>query len=275
MTNSRLLLSAAPLLLACACSIPSDASWSGLHASAYGGLLVAGTEGEVKNVQATSGGANLRGDLDLDSATDSVFTFGGRAGIAPFELVFSDLAFQTRNPSIFAAGGTFAGNVLAADLRSTTTVDMAVRKLLLGLDVFASGAFRVGLLLGVDEVSFDELSLTADQNALGGLVSKGDREVVLRDEQVYVPMVGARADLDLPADLRLGAELTGVSASTSDVDVSYFDFDANLNYAITANIEVLVGYRFITLDVDGSFDGTRLDTALDITGPYFAVGVVF
>ncbi|MBC8327547.1 MAG: hypothetical protein H8E31_02260 [Planctomycetes bacterium] len=260
---------------AASCSVPSEAAWSGLHFNAYGGMLDVSTEGTVDNVKATSGGANVQGDVDLGAASDSVLLFGGRAGVAPFELVFSDLSFNTGNPSVFAAGGTFAGNVLTSNLRSTTTVDMAIRKMLLGIDVFATGVFRLGLLLGVDEVSFDELSVTADQSALLGAISPGDKQVVLSGESVFVPMVGARADIDLPSGFRVGAELTGVAASTSDVDVSYFDFDGSLNYAITDNIEALLGYRYITINVDGSFDGTRLDTELDITGPYIAVGIVF
>lgn len=274
MRTRALLLLALPLA-AVSCSIPSEAAWSGLHVNGYGGMMNVSTEGTVDNVKATSGGANVKGDVDLSSDSDAVFVFGARAGVAPFELIFSDLAFSTANPSVFAAGGTFAGNTLTTNLKSTTTVDMAVRKILLGIDVFATGIFRLGLLLGVDEVSFNELSITADQNALLGAISKGDKEVVLRDESVFVPMVGARADLELPYDFRVGAELTGVSASTSDVDVSYFDFDGSLNYALTENIEALLGYRYVTINVDGSFDGTRLDTELDITGPYFAVGIVF
>ncbi|RMH03877.1 MAG: hypothetical protein D6702_04865 [Planctomycetota bacterium] len=263
------------LLLLPGCVSAGDAAWSGLHASAFGGMMAASTDGAVNNVKATSHGADLKGDVDLGSDTDNVFHFGARAGVSPFELVYSDLSLRTANPSVFAAGGTFAGNVLAADLRSTTTVDMAVRKLLLGLDVFSTGVLRLALLLGVDEVSFDEISLTADRNALGGLVQKGDKQVVLRDETVYVPMVGARADLDLPEGFRLGAELSGISASTGDADVSYFDFAGAVHYAFTANIEALLGYRYITIDVDGTFSGSRFDSSLDLTGPFLAVGVVF
>jgi hypothetical protein len=274
MTKPALLLAALGLL-APSCSMASDTAWAGLHAHGYGGMMLLSSEGSLDDVSSTVGGADVSGAVDFDSADDSVLVYGARVGIAPFELVFADVAARTENGGTFAAGGTFAGNTLTADLASTTTLDLAVRKLLLGIDLLATDQFRLGLLVGVDEVSFDEVSVTAAEDALLGLIQAGDREVVLSDENVFVPMVGVRADLQLPIGLRLGGELSGISVDTSDVKVSYFDFDGNLNYAITENIEALAGYRYVTVDVDGSFDGTTFNSNLDLSGPYVALGIVF
>ena len=88
-----------------------------------------------------------------------------------------------------------------------------------------------------------------------------------------MPVIGLRGDLRLPYGVRLGGELTGMSADISDVELSFVDLDLNANWSPWTNVEAVVGYRMVSADLDGSIDGTALDVTLDADGPY--VGVAF
>ncbi len=259
----RLTFLCLPFLASCA--LPGDSAWSGAHVNAFGGMVLMSAEGsadEISVPDSTLG--NLEGSLEFEKAEESSLYYGARIGFAPFELIFSDFGFSAEHPSSLT--GLFEGAPVI-DLDTTTDLDLSVRKAMIGIDILNTGVFRLGLLGGVDELAFSSFGITD--------INTGRRQALLDDEQALVPMVGVRADLDLPLDIRLGGELTGIQVDVDEISVSYFDLDANLNYAITNSIELLVGYRAIELDVDGSFDEASLNTAIEFGGPYAALGIKF
>ncbi len=259
-------------LVSTSCSLAGDSPWNGFHANGFVGLDSVGLDGSARNVS-VSGGA-LAGNVDIRSKSDSSTYYGARAGLAPFELVFSDLSLNTRNPSSLAAGGTFLGNTVTTDLASTTVVDMEIRKLLLGIDLINADTFRIGFLIGVDEVDFNDILVISDQ-AFGGVINPGDSASVVHGETAWVPLLGVRGDVDLPFDLRLGAELSGMSINTNGVQADYWDFDGSVNYEFTPHIEGLIGYRYVDMGFQGTLGGTSLDSSFTLDGPYVAVGVSF
>ena len=91
-------------------------------------------------------------------------------------------------------------------------------------------------------------------------IKKGEREDVVKDKALPIPMIGVRADALLPfLGIRAGAEITGLKVDVDDgtdaVDITYLDMDANLNYVLWdltfGEVELRVGYRKITMDLEG------------------------
>ena len=79
--------------------------------------------------------------------------------------------------------------------------------------------------------------------------------------------------MQLPFGVRLGGEITGLSADFDDADIKLTDIDLNANYEPWDNVELVVGYRMIDVSIDGEISGTALDAELDLTGPYFGVAL--
>jgi len=276
MLNKRLFPLA--LIIAPACALPGDAAWSGAHLNAFGGMIQMENSGAMNNLVVGAGGAgDLEGDVDMGTSKDSVFYGGGRIGFAPLELVFSTFSVDSETLSSMS-GTSFNGVPLGGlSMDATTDLSMNIQKAMLGLDLFNSGVFRIGILLGVDQLSFNEWGVTSHgfDDGAGNTIGAGIREPIVSNEDVLVPMAGLRLDAEIPFGIRAGVEYTGIDLDVEDIDVSYFDFDANLNYAFTDQIELIVGYRSIDFSLNGELDATTLDAELGFTGPYAALGIAF
>jgi len=237
--------------------------------------------GDVTDINIDSvPGQELVGDLTMTEATNSVFYGGARIGFAPVEFVYSTFAVDSTQDSNMSAGGTFFGQPLGADFSTTTDLDISLNKLMMGMDLFNSGVFRVGLMVGVDELNFSNFSLTTEDglsDGMGGfLIAPGTSQTIVSDEKLLVPMGGLRADVYLPlTGLRLGGEYSGISIDVDDAAIEYWDLDVNLNYALMKNVEILAGFRDVTLDISGNLDGAQMTAALGFDGPYLAVGILF
>lgn len=282
MKQHNLLIPILVLTMSSSCALPGDSAWSGAHFNAFGGMIDVSSGGTVSDINITTPGEELVGDLDMTSVKDNVFYGGARIGFAPLEFVYSQFAVDADHDSVMTAGGTFFGTLLTANLDATTNLDLSLRKLMMGMDIFNSGTFRIGLMIGVDELNFANFEVTTvdgipDGLGLGGfLVDPGTSQIIVADEKVLVPMGGLRADVALPlSGLRFGAEYSGISIDVDDAQIEYWDLDVNLNYALMENVELLVGYRDISLDVAGDFGDAEMIAALGFNGPYFALGILF
>jgi hypothetical protein len=86
-------------------------------------------------------------------------------------------------------------------------------------------------------------------------------------------MIGLRGDVQLPFGVRLGGEISGLSTNIDDTDVTYLDLDINANYEPIDNVELVVGYHRIDIDVTGTLDDATIDVEMLIDGPYFGVSL--
>jgi len=284
-------LLAATAILAPSCAIPGDAAWSDLHADIYGGSISTDLSitAPTIDVQDDVGGTELTGDFTIDDASSSGSIFGGRVGFAPFELVVSQFDYSAIHSGTLdgtVTWGTFTGN-LDAPLAISSNLDLTVQKLMLGIDILNTPAARVGLLFGIDNMDFADFSV---ETLAGGfandveVIKKGEREDVVKDKALPIPMIGVRADALLPfLGIRAGAEITGLKVDVDDgtdaVDITYLDMDANLNYVLWdltfGEVELRVGYRKITMDLEGVLESNELNADLEFSGPYFAISAVF
>lgn len=267
-------LAASSAVLLAACSIPGGAAWSDLHASAFGAGMAAGAEaaGSGVTVNDSSGaGFDFRGDFALERDTAAAAHYGARVGFAPLEVAVSQFGYDG-TPSGAVSGVTrFAGIPVSGSFAIAGDVELAVTKLTAGLDLLNTPLFRLGVLAGVDYVEIDRFDLIA-REAAGG-VAVGDVQTILEDESSAVPILGLRADARIPFFGRVSAEASGLQADFDDADVSYFDVDLAAHWEPWKQVELLLGYRAVSMDVEGRVGSADLDVELDLDGPYLGLSV--
>ncbi len=267
------LLGAPFLVLASACGtiLPGDAAWNDLHANAYAAVYRPSLSADVNDIVVNDTSAadlDFQGDLDVASGSRSVALFGARVGFAPLELSVAHFGFSGENDAVADGLVTFRGIPVSGSIASTLATDLSVDKLMLGWDALNNPVFRLGLLLGVDLVQIDRLDVIARESAAGGAIQPGDVQTILSDETAPAPIFGFRADVRLPHDFRLGGELTGVSANVDEADFSYTDLDVALHWMAWDPIEIVIGWRALSLDLDGTVSDTVIDISMDLSGPY-------
>ncbi|NQU47581.1 MAG: hypothetical protein HQ519_02945 [Planctomycetes bacterium] len=255
-----------------ACAIPGDAAWSDLHANGYGSLYNLNASGAVNDVSVSSAPIAISGDLSIKENSDTNFLGGARVGFAPMEVSMSMFSHKSIHNGAFV--GNFdlgTGTSFTGTSDADTTLDFEVTKLMLGFDMMNTGLFRIGILFGVDMVTFNDFSVTASQ------AGKSLTYAIATDEEIPIPMVGVRGDLLLPEGFRVGAEVSGVSADIDDIDGTFLDIDAQIGWTPMDNewIEVLIGYRMMSFDFKGELDGTSVDAEVDFDGFYWGVGITF
>jgi hypothetical protein len=250
------------------------AAWSDLHASAFGSALAAGVDSSGTDVtvnDSSGGGFDFEGDFELERNTEVAAYYGARVGFAPFELSVAQFGYDGENDGNVSSASRFAGAPLSGDLLVTSELDVAVTKLMVGVDLLNTPAARIGLLAGLDWVEFDRFDLIARESK--GSVAAGDVQTILEDESSPVPMIGVRADVAVPFLGRVGAEVTGLEADFDDADILYLDFDVAAHWEPWEHVEIMIGYRAIMMEVEGSVGDADLDVDLDVNGPYVGLSV--
>ena len=269
-----LLVLAAILLPACA--IPGDAAWSDLHASAFGSAYATSFEVGATGItvnDSSGGGVDFSGDLDLESNTSTALYYGARLGFAPLELSVSQFGYDESNDGVVSSGSEFGGTPISGDLDVKSEMDMSVTKVMLGLDIINTSVFRIGLMAGLDYLELDQFDLIAQESQGPGFVQAGDRQTILESQSIPLPLLGIRGDVALPFGTRLGAEVTGMTFNYDDSDLLMLDWDVAAHWEPFSNVEVMVGFRAVKVELDGEVDGTVLDMEMDFQWPYAGITV--
>ena len=254
------------LLLACsalipACAIPGDSPWSDLHVNVDAAGFNPTFEASAGRIARTG----IDGSFSINSKEEYTDLYGARFGFAPFEFSVSQFSYSRNQTGVF--NGTLGGIQLSPGTPVDSSLELTATKMMVGIDVLNTSIARVGILAGFDLLSFNKLSLT---NA--GIVQN-----VLANQEVPMPIIGLRGDIAIPGtSISLGAEISGISIDVDDLEASFFDHNINLSMEIVKNAEVVVGYRTISLNIDGVIDNTQIQNMdLSMSGPYFGVSVYF
>lgn len=262
------------MLLVPACAIPGGAAWSDLHASAFGSAMAVGADASGHGItvgDSSGGGFDFAGDLALRRNTEAAAFYGARVGFAPLEFAVSQFSYDGTNEGEAQGATRFAGKSITGDLAVGGELDLSVTKLMVGVDLLNTPVARIGVLAGVDWVEFDRFDLIAREAVAvsgGGSVAVGEVQTILEDESSPVPMLGLRADLRLPFFGRVGAELSGLEADLDDADLLFLDFDLAAHWEPWENVEFMLGYHAVLMEVDGAVGDANLDIDLDLNGPY-------
>lgn len=270
-----LLLALAALFLP-ACAIPGGAAWSDLHASAFGaGYLnsfdLDGTGIVVED--SSGGGVDFAGDLNLERNTETVLYYGARFGFAPLEFSISRFGYDGTNEGVVSSASQFAGKDVSGNLDVTSEMDMSLTKLMVGLDILNTPAFRVGVMAGLDFLDLDQFDLIAQENQ--GSVQQGDRQTILENQGIPLPILGLRGDVRLPFGTSVGAEVSGMGFSYQDSDLLMLDWDLAAHWEPWEHVEFMLGYRAVIVDIEGEVDDTSLDVEMGFQGLYAGMNVYF
>jgi hypothetical protein len=265
------------LLLVCsvlipACAIPGDSPWSDLHANAYAVGFSPTFEASSSGIVIDGDGANpeLSGSFAINSEEEFTNLYGASIGFAPFELSVSQFSYSRNQVGVFGGdGGSFGGVLLNDSIPISSTLDIDATKIMVGIDVLNTSIARVGLLAGFDVLSFNHLSFQQQDT--------GINQNVFDNQEVPVPIIGLRGDIAIPdTSISLGAEISGISIDVDSAEASLFDHYINLSLEIFKNAEAVVGYRTMSIKIDGSVAGTQIQNMdLSMSGPYFGVSVYF
>ncbi|MCA8951341.1 MAG: hypothetical protein KDE27_17670 [Planctomycetes bacterium] len=94
------------------------------------------------------------------------------------------------------------------------------------------------------------------------------------DTDVLVPMPFADAEFRL-GDVSIGANAGVMSADLGDGNGRYWDVEGIARWQITPDVQVLGGYRLLSMDVLGNASGRDFDADLQFHGWFFGGGVTF
>lgn len=92
--------------------------------------------------------------------------------------------------------------------------------------------------------------------------------------QGVVPMVFVQGEVDLGTVSGV-VDLGWMNADIEDADGTYWDLEALVRFVPVDPLELIAGYRFMQLDLDGTADGREFDTDMQISGLFFGGGVRF
>lgn len=204
---------------------------------------------------------DFRTDGGLDKKSQTAYV-SAQVGIAPLELRLSAFEYDESGTGTYT--GEFFDQTFTGDV--ATDFSIGTYKGTLGLDLLNLERFRVGIIAGAAVFDIDlEMRETG-----GGLTVESGQETF------PVPIVGARGDLKLLRNLRVGAEVTIFPLDeVEDLDVSYTDLEAGIHFEPLPYLEIFGLYRYIDLEVDGEIE--NVDTVVDILfeGPVVGVAVTF
>lgn len=145
-----------------------------------------------------------------------------------------------------------------------TTIDFDNLKAFWSFDLFDTELFRIAPGIGADLFLLD-----ARVRSITALSAFENLEV-----DIPMPMLFLEGEVDL-GDVQGELELGGTSLDVGSFDGTFIDLDARVRYTGFGALELFGGYRWISIDADGTADGQRFDANLELEGFYFGGGVHF
>lgn len=263
---------ASALLLLPACALPGSSAWSGAHLSAQAGGMLPSASGTIGVSAAApplviSDRADIGDDLGLGEADTTLYA-GATVGFAPFEVELSMFDFGAAGTGSLAADLNLGGYTFDASLPVSSSLDVQSVQLGLSFDLWNSGHLRIAPMVGVDLLDLNFVVTGTDT-----ITGISQTETV--NEQLPLPVLGAKADLLLTEDLRAGAQIAGFGIDVGDIEATLIDLDAGLYWSPSLGVEAFLGYRQLDLQLDGEVDNQAADVDFLLSGPYFGVAITF
>jgi hypothetical protein len=214
----------------------------------------------------TSGANNVAVSQDIESA----FGLGDDQG-TPFLRAKMDLGVPVLSVSAFRFEDEGTGR-LEADFGDVpfipggtpvaSTVDLLSAKTALAFDI------PLGPVTLSPGIAVDYVDLDINVRDLIGIASE---QVEL---QAPLPLLFARGQVDLGVVSGV-LEIGYAAVDIDDVEAALLDVEALAIVRPTELLELFVGYRLISLEVDGEVDGDTVDADLELSGWMIGGGVRF
>ena len=198
--------------------------------------------------------------------SDEEDTLSPRADISWGGLDLMVSAYEYSNEGRGTANGTIdlGGTTIGSGESVTSSLDLTNAVALVTWDVIPTDLVDVGLGVGV---SYLDLNLRVVGDMSGEAVT---------DESVPVPVLGARAEVEL-GPLMANLHVHGLALEYDGIDATYLDADLFLAYRfhelLGIDAQAQLGYRHIELDLEYDEGSSEVDTDLELSGVYFGLAV--
>lgn len=237
----------------------------GVGARAYVGFTQTEVEGDFA-LDSTSGGANLssikndiENDFGITEASPSVWV---KAEIEPPDFgVISVSGFTYSEEGTGTLSNNFGDVPAGSNVTTDLTFDNA--KVAWTYDMFDLEFFHVSPGLAVDLFAIDTRVSSTSPSAFEDV-----------DSLAFVPMLYVRTGVNA-AIVALDVEAGWMSIDLGDADGEYFDLEAMARLNIAPAVEIVAGYRWISIDGEGKAEGQRFAADLDMRGWYVGGGIAF
>ncbi len=256
-SSSSLLL--ATLLLPSACAIPSIDI-----IPRYGTMDVSGD-------YAAKGSS---ADLNTAGLQEDDGYIGGRVDL---DMGWPTISFSTQTTTHDGTGVLtdtleVDGVVIPAAAIVNTDLDLSVHNLCVTYSIVPIPFFDVldvGLGFGASLIQIDA---SIQEQA-------GNFDTINADEDVPLPTLAARIDLDL-GNFEASALFMGMSLDLGDVAADYYDFDVLAQYKVFGlenrfRAAIGLGYRSTAMDFEYEDSGDQIEVNVDLDGPYLALNFSF
>ncbi len=248
-------LALSPLLLALS-------SCSGFGIQVDGGYAKMQMSGKVA-LSPNNSAINL-GTIEVDveknlGLADEVATPYGRAEIAAGIASFTFSGFTMTQSADGTIPVSFGG--ISASANVHTDFDLTAVKGAVHFDLINLGVVRIAPGVGVDLMDIKwtvKESLTTTTENL--------------DVLAPIPMLFVQSEVNL-GNLSATLDVGGVDIDVGDVKGTFFDLEGVVRYTPTSMIEVFAGYRWISLDAEGTDQAQRYLADLSIQGWMVGVGI--
>lgn len=246
-----------PLLMTAACEVVP-------HAQARVAYAQLGLAGDI-GLGDSSGGAvgdarvDLQDDLGLDHPVGTPY-FNGELSTLAGNVSLSAFSFSQNSRGQLS--GDFGD--LPSGQQVATDFDITSVKAFYSYDVLELGPLRLAPGLGID--------LLETQTTVSTISAPSAFEEI--EVLAPIPMLFVEAEVDLKI-VSAEIEVGGSSLSFSDADGTFWDIEAQVVGSIMPLVDLYAGYRFISIDADGTSEGQQFRANLDVQGWFIGGGIRF
>ena len=226
------------------------------------------------------GPLDIKGDVLVSSSGSSVSSDAEELGLEEDSGVFEPRVDFEWGPAHIMASAYWAeyegtgtaesdldlgGVVISEGEQVESSLDIASVNVLGTFDLIPTDVVDLGLGLGVRVIDFD-----------GKVTSLSTGDSIESAEGFALPVAAARAALSVgPFELSLLG--SGITGSYDDMDASVIDLDLMGEYTFEKLLgfrgSLILGYRYITIDVEYTDEGSDVEAELDFSGPYVGLAL--
>jgi len=226
------------------------------------------------------GGLSIDGDVNVSSSGASVSSNTDELGLEDDNVVFEPrldfgwgpahvmaTAYSAEYDGRGAAKGQLdlGGVVISAGEQVESSLDITSANVVTTFDLIPTDVVDLGLGVGARVIDFD-----------GQIRSLSSGQSIGSSQTFVMPVVAVRGAAALgPFDLSLiGSGLTG---SYANIDATVVDLDLMGEYRFDEFLgfhgSLVLGYRYIGVDVEFADQGGNIDANLDFSGPYVGLAL--
>lgn len=253
----RLAASVLWALLACACQLTPSL----VAIPRYGGLDISG------DVLVSANSASVGSDVGELGFEDDSSVFQPRLDFAwgPAHVAASAYWAEYEGTGTAESQLDLGGVVISAGEQVESSLELTSANVVATFDLVPTDIIDVGIGLGARYIDF-----------AGNVRSLSSGNSIASAEVIALPVAAARVAVAL-GPFEVSAVGSGLTGSYSGIDATVLDVDVMGEYTFERFLgfhgSLVVGYRYITIEVDYTDQGSDVEADLDFSGPYVGLAL--